>query len=92
MGDDVCRRSSLSPRGSNEIVTVGDVSALERRSPNEALTLDAGVFVLLKHLFQVAISIKFEAKYVYLKYLHYIQKNEVKGFDKFCTNIPFNKI
>jgi len=86
VGDDVCRRSSLSPRGSNEIVTVGDVSALERRSPNEALTLDAGVFVLLKHLFQVAISIKFEAKY--LKYLHYIQKDKVKGFDKFCTNIP----
>ncbi len=49
MADDVSNRPLLTPRGPN----VGAaVDPTQERTPNDVLSLDAGVFVLLKHLFQ----------------------------------------
>ena len=53
MADEVCsQQASLSPLGSDGHAAVDPT---QRRTPNDALSLDAGVFVLLKALFQVTI-------------------------------------
>ena len=55
VGDAVCRRSSLSPRGTNEVIIDANTSG---RSPNEVFSLDSGVFVLLKHHFHSVDPVK----------------------------------
>ncbi len=49
VADDISKRPLLSPRGSTTSTTVDPT---QERTPNDVLSLDAGVFVLLKHLFQ----------------------------------------
>ena len=53
VGDDICNRASLTPRGQSFD------SAFAARSPNEALVLDAGVFILLKHHFHASDPTKY---------------------------------